>query len=156
MNEARIKDFSITGLQMMESTDGYAIRCRLSYRDRSLGMYFDKGDGSDYYFYPENGHTQAEVEDMLTGEDFPPIDNLLPDLPPLSWNIGILVEELIERHDLDERIAKAKKEGRDLILVTDMAKGERCVVTFRSHAPEEAVAMYVRMNYGEHASYVRY
>lgn len=156
MSEARIKDFSITGLQMMESTDGYAIRCRLIYRGRSLGMYFDKGDGSDYYFYPENGHTQAEVEAMLTGEDFPPIDNLLPDLPSLSWNIGILVEELIERQDLDERIAKAKKEGRDLILVTDTAKGERYVVTFRSHAPEEAVAMYVRMNYGEHASYVRY
>ena len=54
--------------------------------------------------------------------------------------LTFLVEELIERKDLDERIAKAKKEGRDLILVTDMAKGERCVVTFRSHAPEEAVA----------------
>lgn len=135
MADTRIDDFSITGLQMMESTDGYAIRCRLIYKGKSLGMYFDKGDGSDYYFYPENGHTQAEVEDMLTGEDFPPIDNLFPDMPPLGWNIGILVEHLIERRDLDDRIAKAKGEGRDLILVTDMAKGDRYVVTFRSHAP---------------------
>lgn len=156
MSEARIKDFSISGLQMMESTDGYAIRCRLIYKGSSLGMYFDKGDGSDYYFYPENGHTQAEVEDMLTGEDFPPIDNLFPDLPPLDWNIGILVEELIERRDLDDRIAKAKKEGRDLVVVTDTAKGMRYIVTFRSFAPEEAVAMYVRVNYGEGATYVRY
>lgn len=156
MGEARVKDFSITGLQMMESTDGYAIRCNLLYKGRRLGEFLDKGDGGEYYFYPENGHTQAEVEAMLTGEDFPPIDNLFPDMPPLGWNIGILVEHLIERRDIDERIAKAKREGRDLIIVTDMAKGERYAITFRSHAPEEAVAMYVRMHYGEAVSYVRY
>ena len=140
----------------MESTDGYAIRCRLLYKGKSLGMYFDKGDGSEYYFYPENGHRQAEVEDMLKGEDFPPIDSLLPDLPPLSWNIGILVEELINRKDLDDRIAKAKKEDKDLVVIDDEKAGYRYFVTFRSFAPEEAVAFYVKANYGDNVKWVRY
>ena len=154
--EARISDFSISGLQMMESTDGYAIRCRLLYKGKSLGVFFDKGDGSEYYFYPDNSHSQAEVEAMLTGEDFPPIDNFLPDLPPLSWNIGILVEELINRKDLDDRIAKAKKEGRDLVVIDDEKAGYRYYVKFRSFAPEEAVAMYVKANYGNNVKWVRY
>ena len=154
--EAKIRDFTISGLQMMESTDGYAIRCRLIYKGKSLGMFFDKGDGSEYYFYPENGHTQVEVEVMLSGEDFPPIDNLLPDLPPISWNIGILVEELINRKDIDDRVAKAKEEGKDLVVIDDEKAGYRYYVKFRSFAPEEAVAMYVKANYGDNATYTRF
>ena len=109
MGTPQITDFSITDLQMMESTDGYAIRCNLLYKGNVLGIFFDKGDGSEYYFYPAFEHTQDEVENMLTGEGFPPIENLLPDLPPINWNIGILVEKLIEQNNLKDRIAEAKK-----------------------------------------------
>lgn len=155
-NKARLKDFSISNLQMMESTDGYAIRCDLIYKGKPLGVFFDRGDGSEYYFYPEAGHTQMEVETMLEGEDFPPIDEGFPGLPPIRWNIGILVEHLIERKDLDDRIAKAKKDGRDLVVITDEKAGYNYYVNFRSFAPDEAVAMFVKMNYGDKVKWMRY
>ena len=154
--EARIKDFSITDLQMMEGTDGYVIRCNLLYKGKKLGTFFDKGDGGEYYFYPVEGISQWDVEDMLVGEDFPPIDSFFPNMPPVEWNIGILVEELIERQELDERIKKAKKDGRDLVVIDDNTKGTRTFVNFKSLAPDEAIAMYVKVNFGENVKWVRY
>lgn len=155
-DKVKINDFAISGLQMMESTDGYAIRCNLIYKGKPLGVFFDKGDGSDYYFYPEKGHTQMEVEMMLEGEDFPPIDGLLPDLPPMRWNIGILVENLIERKDLDDRIAKAKKDGRDLVVIDDEIKGIRRFTSVMSSAPDGILDEFVRLKYGDNAKWVRY
>ena len=140
----------------MESTDGYAIRCNLFYKGKKLGTFFDKGDGSDYYFYPEPGHSQSEVENMLTGEDFPLIENLFPDLPPISWNIGILVDKLIERNDLEKRITEARKEGRDLVVISDKTKGTTTYVKFLHLAPDGAIELYVHMNYGENVEWIRY
>lgn len=156
MEVHKIKDFSITNLQMMESTDGYAIRCNLFYKGKKLGTFFDKGDGSDYYFYPELGHSQSEVENMLTGEDFPLIENLFPGLPPINWNIGILIDKLIERNNLEKRIVEAKKEGRDLVVISDKEKGEIIYVKFLHHLPDGAIDLYVKMNYGDNVVWTRY
>ena len=47
MNKTKITDFSITDLQMIESTDGYAIRCNLFYKGNKLGIFFDVAIQSD-------------------------------------------------------------------------------------------------------------
>lgn len=155
MNRTRITDFSITDLQMMESTDGYAIRCNLFYKGNKLGIFFDKGDGSEYYFYPEPGHNQTEVENMLIGENFPPIKSLYPGLPPIGWNIDILVEKLIERNNLEKRIVEARKEGRDLVVIYDEANGRIIYVKFLHFAPDGSIDLYVKMNYGENVKWER-
>lgn len=151
-----MNDFSITDLQMMESTDGYAIRCNLLYKGEKLGVFFNKGDGGDYYFYPEKDISQQDVEDMLTGEDFKPIESPFTDTPPINWNLGILVEKLIEYYELRDQIVKAKESGNDLVVIDNMKNGTRSYVNFQNLVPNDAINLYVKMNFGTDVTWKRY
>lgn len=115
--KASINGFSISNLKMMEGEDGYVIRCTLSRDGKKLGEFFDRGDGSEYYFYPTAGHTQDEVESIL--QSFPMIESEEEGFPAIHWDIGILVDKLIQKKEQLRMFNAAKKRGESLILVHD-------------------------------------
>lgn len=57
--------FSISRLEMMKAEYGYMIRCNPYTNSRKLDMFFDRGDGSAYSFYPEKSVSQKEMKDYL-------------------------------------------------------------------------------------------
>lgn len=115
--KASINGFSISNLKTMMGEDGYVIRCTLLREGKKLGEFYDKGDGSEYYFYPTAGHTQDEVETILHG--FPVIEFKEEGFHAIHWNIGILVEKLIQKKEQQRLYNAAKKRGKSLILVHD-------------------------------------
>ena len=112
-----INGFSISNLSLMQGEDGYVIRCKLHKAGKLLGVFFDQGDGSEYMFYPCSRYTQKEIEEILN--NFPLIESEDEELPQIHWNIGILVDKLIEKKELLKLFRQAKKENKSLITVHD-------------------------------------
>lgn len=112
-----INGFSISKLKTMQGEDGYIIRCCLHRNGKLLGEFFDKGDGSEYMFYPCLAHSQSEIEEIL--QSFPMIESEDEGYPSINWNIGILVDRLIEKKELLKLFRQAKKEKNSLIAVHD-------------------------------------
>lgn len=113
-NIPSINGFYIRGEKTMQGEDGMVIRCSLHFRGRKLGNYFDGGYGGDYSFYPADRFSRASIEKAL--ERFPQIPSSFEGLPPISWDIGILVERLIEMKDSLKRFRNARK--AKLVLVS--------------------------------------
>ena len=109
---AGVNGFTLRNVRKAPSPDGYAISATLYFRDRKVGAYRDTGDGGDYNFYPAKGFTRSKVEEAL--ESFPKIPSPFEGVPPLSWNIGILVEEIINRNEMLGMLMRAKAEGKIL------------------------------------------
>ena len=129
--------FTISRLEMMEGEDGYMIRCSLYRNSKKLGMFFDRGDGSEYSFYPEKGVSQKAIEDYLA--TLPMIEPTEEGFPPIHWNIGILVDELIRRKELESRIRKAAKAGKSLVSICDSRTGAEYQMTCNSKMTDEVL-----------------
>ena len=110
--KASVNGFTLGNIRRMPSTDGIAISATLYFRDRKVGAYHDAGTGGDYSFFPAKGFTREKVEKALLS--FPKIPSPFEGVPPLSWNIGILVEEIINRNETLRMFMKAKAEGKIL------------------------------------------
>ena len=110
--KAGVNGFTLRNVRKAPSPDGYAISATLYFRDRKVGAYRDTGDGGDYNFYPAKGFTRSKVEEALGS--FPKIPSPFEGVPPLSWNIGMLVEEIINRNEMLGMLMRAKAEGKIL------------------------------------------
>lgn len=110
--KASVNGFTLRNVRRMPSTDGIAISATLYFRDRKVGAYHDAGTGVDYSFFPANGFTKEKVEKALLS--FPKIPSPFEGVPPLNWNIGILVEEIINRNETLRMFMRAKAEGKIL------------------------------------------
>ena len=73
-----------------------------------MGKFYDNGDGSEYYSQPLPGCTQNKIENYL--RKLPPIESDFG-LPPIHWNIGILVDKLIHKNDLKKSLSDAEKKN---------------------------------------------
>ena len=110
--KASVNGFTLRNVRRMPSTDGIAISATLYFRDRKVGAYHDAGTGGYYSFFPVKGFIRENVEKALLS--FPKIPSPFEGVPPLSWNIGILVEEIINRNETLRMFMKAKAEGKIL------------------------------------------
>ena len=117
--EPNINGFTLKGLKTMMGRDGYMVNCTLLFNEKKCGDYIDQGDGSEYTFYPAEGFTQRGIENAL--RRFPLIDTHDEelDLPPIHWNIGILVDRLIGVKETLKEFRKAQKKGYELAIVTN-------------------------------------
>ena len=117
--EPNINGFTLKGLKTMMGRDGYMVNCTLLFNGRKCGDFLDQGDGSEYTFYPVEGFTQRGIENAL--RRFPLIDTRDEEfaLPPVHWNIGILVDRLIGIKETLKEFRKAQKKGYELAIVTN-------------------------------------
>ena len=117
--EPNINGFTLKGLKTMMGRDGYMVNCTLLFNEKKCGDYIDQGDGSEYTFYPAEGFTQRGIENAL--RRFPLIDTHDEelDLPPIHWNIGILVDRLIGIKETLKEFRKVQKKGYELAIVTN-------------------------------------
>lgn len=145
-----INGFTITNLKMMESTDGYAIRCNLKRDGKKIGEFLDKGDGGMYDFYPVSGVSQREIEDYLF--KFPMIESY-EGLPAIHWNMGILIDKLIEKLDVKDAVLKTSKRGVSLIYVVDDKKGRAFTMNTSVKTTDEQIEGALSGWYGDDAKY---
>lgn len=141
-----INGFSITDLKMMQGMDGYIIRCTLNRDGRKVGEFFDGGDGSLYSFYPVTETSSNEIEAYL--RKFPLIESD-PELPPIHWNIGILVDRLIQKNDLKKALARAEKKNCNIIFTDDRQKGLGYILQCSKEAPDEIIRLEMERKYPE-------
>lgn len=110
-----INGFTLKNVKGMNTPDGMAVTADLYFRGRKAGEYFNAGDGGEYSFYPSEGFSQDGIEKAL--ELFPKIKSAVEGLPPISWDIGILVEEMMNRTEVLKSFRKVRKNGKVLILM---------------------------------------
>lgn len=112
--EPSINGFTLKGLKTMMGRDGYMINCTLLFNGKKCGDYINQGDGSEYIFYPAEGFSQMGIENAL--RRFPMIDTHDEELnlPPIHWNIGILVDRLIGQKETLKEPRKAQKKAMSL------------------------------------------
>ena len=148
--EPNINGFTLKGLKTMMGRDGYMVNCTLLFNGymvnctllfngRQCGDFLDQGDGSEYTFYPAEGFTQISIENAL--RRFPLIDTQDKelDLPPIHWNIGILVDRLIGIKETLKELRKAQKKGYELAIVTNNKTGGYYTILVPPPASDETL-----------------
>lgn len=141
-----INGFTITDLKMMQGMDGYIIRCTLNRDGRKVGEFLDGGDGSEYSFYPVNGSSQSEIETYL--QKLPLIEGD-SELPPIHWDIGILVDRLIQKNDLKKALIRAEKKNCNIVFVDDTQRGMGYILQCSKNVPDEALLKEIERKYPE-------
>ena len=118
-----INGFSIRSVKAMPSEDGYAIYCKIYFNDRKIGDFVDKGDGSEYSFHADKPYSSHKVEQIV--RSFPKIvrDYGFGQME-VEYNIGMMVDDLMEMKDIARRLKKMEGTGRDYVRIDDW-KGER-------------------------------
>lgn len=137
--EPNINGFTLKGLKTMMGRDGYMVNCTLLFNGKKFGDYIDQGDGSEYIFYPAEGFSQLGIENAL--RRFPLIDthDEEPELPPIHWNIGILVDRLIGQKETLKEFRKAQKKGYELAIITNNRTGGFYTVLVPPTSSDEAL-----------------
>ena len=118
-----INGFSIRSVKSMPSEDGYAVCCNVYFNDRKIGDFVDKGDGSEYSFHAVKPYSSYKVEQIV--RSFPKIvrDYGFGQME-VEYNIGMMVDDLMEMKDIARRLKKMEGTGRDYVRIDDW-KGER-------------------------------
>lgn len=120
-----INDFNIKKLKTMQGLEGYVISCELYYKKIKVGDFFDNGDGSQYNFYPYQN--EAKVNEFL--KQFPKIGS---GIFSINWDVGILVEELINQGEAKKLLKKALKKGCSSLLLVEAYQNESPVSFYLS------------------------
>ena len=118
-----INGFSIRSVKSMPSEDGYAVCCKVYFNGRKIGDFVDKGDGSEYSFHADKPYSSYKVEQIV--RSFPKIvrDYGFGQME-VEYNIGMMVDDLMEMKDIARRLKKLEGTGRDYVRIDDW-KGER-------------------------------
>ncbi len=91
-----INGFSISALKQMAGYEGYVTSCNLLFNGKKIAGYYDAGDGGEYDLWPERGYSRCKIEEAVAS--FKPMDKDYGlGEGPIEWNVGILVEEIINR-----------------------------------------------------------
>ena len=141
--EPNINGFTLKGLKTMTGHDGYMVNCTLLFNGKNCGDYIDQGDGSEYMFYPADGFSQIGIENAL--RRFPLIDTHDEELnlPPIHWNIGILVDRLIGQKETLKDFRKAQKKGYELAIITDNKTNGFYTVLVPPQSSDEALVAVI-------------
>ena len=107
----------------MPSEDGYAVYCKVYFNDRKIGDFVDKGDGSEYSFHACKPYSSYKIKQIVRS-----FLKIVRDYGfgrmEVEYNIGIMVDELMEMKDISKRLKKLEETGRDDVRIDDW-KGER-------------------------------
>lgn len=118
-----INGFSIRSVKAMPSEDGYAVYCKVYFNDRKIGDFVDKGDGSEYSFHACKPYSSYKIKQIVRS-----FLKIVRDYGfgrmEVEYNIGIMVDELMEMKDISKRLKKLEETGRDDVHIDDW-KGER-------------------------------
>lgn len=112
---AHINGFTLRNVKRILSYDGYVTSAVLCYRGKKIGEYFYDGMGGLYQFSPVKGCSGKLIEEHLLS--FPKVGCNDPEgpLPPIHWDIGILVDKIIWQNTVLEAFRKAQKRGKVLV-----------------------------------------
>ena len=114
VRRAEINGFSISSLKTMQGLEGWITRCNILFKGKKIGSYFNDGNGGAYNFYPESSYSSEKIERVIS--TFPRIERDFGyDLPLVDWDMGILVEELVEKGKTLAQYRLAEKQGRHLV-----------------------------------------
>lgn len=149
-----INGYSIRGLKTMLGTDGYITRCSLLKDGRKVGEYFDPADGGPYDFTPSKGIARDDIERQIAS--FPRIHRDYGfDLPDIDWDIGILVDELVNLGDRLKAYRKAKDRGFHLATIDVWKSGQHYMadvpIGFADDKAKEGIAAVMGRQLGKEA-----
>lgn len=149
-----INGYSIRGLKTMLGTDGYITRCSLLKDGRKVGEYFDPADGGPYAFTPADGISGQGLEKEISS--FPRIHRDYGfDLPDIDWDIGILVDELVNLGDRFKAYRKAKDRGFHLATIDVWKSGQHYMadvpIDFTDDKAKEGIATVMGRQLGKEA-----
>lgn len=150
-----INGFSIRGLKTMLGTDGYITRCSLLKDGRKVGEYFDPADGGPYDFTPSKGIARDDIERQIAS--FPRIHRDYGfELPDVDWDIGILVDELVNLGDRFKAYRKAKDRGFHLATIDIWRTGQHFTadvpMVFDDRQAKEGIETVMRKQHGADAN----
>jgi len=117
-----INGFSIRSAKTMPSEDGYALYCKLYFNGKKVGDFVDKGDGGEYSFYADKPYSSHKIESIV--RSFPKIvrDYGFGQME-VEYNIGIMVDDLMEMKDIAKELKKFDGTGRDYVRIDDWKGG---------------------------------
>lgn len=112
---ADINGFTLKNVKQIPADDGYVTSAVLYYRGKKLGDYFYDGMGGLDQFSPAKGCSREWIEEYL--RSYPKVECNDPEgpLPPVHWDIGILVSKIIWQNTVLKSFRKAQKKGRVLL-----------------------------------------
>ena len=149
-----INGYSIRGLKTMLGKDGYITRCSLLKDGKKVGDYFDPADGGPYDFTPSVGVSEQTLEKEISS--FPRIHRDYGfELPEVDWDIGILVDELVNLGDRFKAFKKAMNRGFHMATIDVWKTGQHFTAdvpkVFDDSQSREGIATVMRKQLGNDA-----
>lgn len=138
--------FTISSLKTMIGEEGLITSCNLLFKGKKLGSYFDAADGSMYRFYPEIGFSEQSINEVLKAFPTITIDCEFDDeisSTPLHWDIGLLVEELVSKKEMQKQLKKALETSRDLLVINSKKQGRSWTATIPNSMSDKEADMIV-------------
>ena len=113
-----INGFSVRKVRTMPSSDGYAVSCEVYFDGEKVGDFLDKGDGELYSFDAVKPFDADKIESAV--RSFPPIKRDYGfGRTEFQYDIGLLVDGLVELEEIARKVRKLEKEGKDYVRVDD-------------------------------------
>lgn len=113
-----INGFSVRKVHTMPSTDGYAVSCEVCFDGEKVGDFLDKGDGELYSFLAVKPFDTDKI--MSTVRGFPPIKrNYGFGRTEFQYDMGLLVDGLVELEEIARKVRKLGKGGKDYVRIDD-------------------------------------
>lgn len=140
-HKASINGFTLSNVKTMQGLDGEIISATLCFKGRKIGDYFYGGDGGMYNFHASEGFSTAAVERAVA--TFPKIrrDYGLG-MEEFGWDIGVLVDELLNRMDELKVYRKVADKGMVLMLIECMRNGVRIQIPLDPLKDDEDAKAY--------------
>lgn len=138
-----INGFSIQKAKTMRSEDGYACYAEVLFNGKLVGEFLDRGDGGMYSFYAKKGYSTEKIE--MTIRSFPDVvrDYGLG-LMAVSYDMCIMVDELLEMEDALKNLKKIEKFNRDYVIVDAWKDNKHYTVNVRKDLTDEELMEELR------------
>lgn len=138
-----INGFSIKGVQTMMSEDGYGCYCKVYFNNKKIGEYLDKGDGSEYSFYPEPSFNRFKIEEVV--KKFPTKERDYGlGLMGIPYNIDQLVSDLLEMKEISKQLKRLNPDGRDYVLIDEWKTNRHLSCSVPSYMSDEELEFKLR------------
>ena len=130
MRKPSINGFSIQKAKTLPAEDGCACYAEVLFNGKLVGEFLDRGDGGMYSFYAKNGFNTNKIEMIV--RSFPDVarDYGLG-LMSVSYDIAIMVDELLDLEDARKNLMKLEKFNRDFVVVDAWKYGKHYNVNVR-------------------------